>query len=247
MCNSKRKFIVAPSHIRRDEALRNMLGQSKTDPTSKVFNGRSIDRDRPPATQKHHIHGASIENRSKFVNGDLDHDTFKTFFCNRPWSFYLPRPVLHTYFQASIILIYWRPIGKRKNTNINIARNDHHGGARSLRRSYITNPSWYTQRTKNRKLPWPFCFQSITTPSPRVWKAQTTPFNGSEASFHGFPAHMHSLLTDALAESHEVYTRIYPRYKSRGDMKIARDQFSSWWVVAFFFFAFLLFSPPEIS
>ena len=53
-------------------------------------------------------------------------------------------------------------------------------------------------------------------------------FNGSEASFHAFPAHVHSLLTDALAESHEVYTRIYPRYKSRGDMKIARDQFSSW-------------------
>ena len=53
-------------------------------------------------------------------------------------------------------------------------------------------------------------------------------FNGSEASFLGFPAHIHSLLTDVLAESHEVYTRIYPRYKSRGDMKVARDQFSSW-------------------
>lgn len=55
-------------------------------------------------------------------------------------------------------------------------------------------------------------------------------FNGSEASFHAFPAHVHSLLTDALAESHEVYTRIYPRYKSRGDMNIARDQFSNWYV-----------------
>lgn len=53
-------------------------------------------------------------------------------------------------------------------------------------------------------------------------------YNGSEASFLGFPAHVHSLLVDALAESHEVYTRIYPRYKSRGDMRIARDQFSSW-------------------
>lgn len=53
-------------------------------------------------------------------------------------------------------------------------------------------------------------------------------FNGSEASFQQFPAHVHSVLADVLAESHELYTRIYPRYKSRGDMNLARDQFSSW-------------------
>ena len=63
-------------------------------------------------------------------------------------------------------------------------------------------------------------------------------YNGSEASFLGFPAHVHSLLTDALAESHEVYTRIYPRYKSRGDMRIARDQFSNWCVLLFSFNSF---------
>ncbi|PYH96611.1 hypothetical protein BO71DRAFT_348716 [Aspergillus ellipticus CBS 707.79] len=53
-------------------------------------------------------------------------------------------------------------------------------------------------------------------------------FNGSEASFYNFPAHVHSLLTSILSETHVVYTRIYPRYKSRGELKIARDNFSDW-------------------
>ncbi|PWY68435.1 hypothetical protein BO70DRAFT_323286 [Aspergillus heteromorphus CBS 117.55] len=52
--------------------------------------------------------------------------------------------------------------------------------------------------------------------------------NGSEASFYNFPAHVHSLLTSILRDTHVVYTKIYPRYKSRGEMKIARDNFSNW-------------------
>lgn len=55
-------------------------------------------------------------------------------------------------------------------------------------------------------------------------------FMGSEASFHDFPAHVHDLLTDLLSESHVVYTRIYPRYKSHGELQTAVSQFSSWYV-----------------
>ncbi|CAG8353997.1 unnamed protein product [Penicillium salamii] len=51
---------------------------------------------------------------------------------------------------------------------------------------------------------------------------------GSEASFLKFPAHVHDYLNTFLGESHIIYTRIYPQYKCRGEMKDAIDQFSTW-------------------
>ncbi|KAL2223144.1 hypothetical protein M432DRAFT_538820 [Thermoascus aurantiacus ATCC 26904] len=53
-------------------------------------------------------------------------------------------------------------------------------------------------------------------------------FMGTDTSFRSFPAHVHALLTHALAESHVVHSKIYPRYKSRGAMEFARDDFSKW-------------------
>ncbi|KAA8643581.1 hypothetical protein EYZ11_009492 [Aspergillus tanneri] len=53
-------------------------------------------------------------------------------------------------------------------------------------------------------------------------------FMGSEASFQNFPKHVHDLLSITLCETHVVYTKVYPRYKTRGAMHIARDQFSQW-------------------
>lgn len=55
-------------------------------------------------------------------------------------------------------------------------------------------------------------------------------FMGSGASFQDFPAHVHDLLTSILSESHVVYTRIYPRYKSYGELQAAVNQFSAWYV-----------------
>lgn len=55
-------------------------------------------------------------------------------------------------------------------------------------------------------------------------------FMGSEASFQDLPAHVHDLLTGLLSESHVVYTRIYPRYKSHGEIQTAVAQFSAWYV-----------------
>lgn len=55
-------------------------------------------------------------------------------------------------------------------------------------------------------------------------------FMGSEASFHDLPVHVHDLLTNILCESHVVYTRIYPRYKSHGELRTAVEQFSNWYV-----------------
>lgn len=53
-------------------------------------------------------------------------------------------------------------------------------------------------------------------------------FMGNETSFQSLPAHVHNILTVALAESHVVHTKIYPRYKSRYSIELARDNFSKW-------------------
>jgi hypothetical protein len=53
-------------------------------------------------------------------------------------------------------------------------------------------------------------------------------FMGNETSFQSLPAHVHNILTMALAESHVVHTKIYPRYKSRKAIEFARDNFSEW-------------------
>lgn len=53
-------------------------------------------------------------------------------------------------------------------------------------------------------------------------------FLGRETSFHSFPAHVHNLVTLAVAKTHVVHTKIYPRYRSRRAIEHARDDFSSW-------------------
>jgi pimeloyl-ACP methyl ester carboxylesterase len=53
-------------------------------------------------------------------------------------------------------------------------------------------------------------------------------FNGNETSFQSFPAHLHNILTNRLFDSHVVHTKIYPRYKSRYAIEVARDNFSAW-------------------
>lgn len=53
-------------------------------------------------------------------------------------------------------------------------------------------------------------------------------FMGNETSFRSFPAHLHNLLTMTLSETHVVHSKIYPRYKSRSNISVARDAFSNW-------------------
>jgi hypothetical protein len=53
-------------------------------------------------------------------------------------------------------------------------------------------------------------------------------FMGNETSFQSFPAHVHNLLSIAVAETHVVHTKLYPRYKSRRAIEFARDDFSIW-------------------
>ena len=51
---------------------------------------------------------------------------------------------------------------------------------------------------------------------------------GNETSFRSFPAHVHNLLTVLLVETHVVHTKIYPRYRSKKSILLARDNFSKW-------------------
>lgn len=53
-------------------------------------------------------------------------------------------------------------------------------------------------------------------------------FLGDETSFQSFPAHIHNILSSTLTETHVVYSKIYPRYKSRKNITFARDDFSKW-------------------
>nr|OQO24441.1 hypothetical protein B0A51_10160 [Rachicladosporium sp. CCFEE 5018] len=53
-------------------------------------------------------------------------------------------------------------------------------------------------------------------------------FMGNETSFRSFPAHVHNLLTVLLAETHVVHSKLYPRYRSKRNIRFARDDFSSW-------------------
>ncbi|EME50149.1 hypothetical protein DOTSEDRAFT_68869 [Dothistroma septosporum NZE10] len=53
-------------------------------------------------------------------------------------------------------------------------------------------------------------------------------FMGNETSFRSFPAHVHNLLAILLSDSHVVHTKVYPRYRSKGNISIARNDFSKW-------------------
>lgn len=53
-------------------------------------------------------------------------------------------------------------------------------------------------------------------------------YKGTDTSFQSFPAHVHHYLKRALAETHVVHSKIYPRYKTYKAMDLARDNFSAW-------------------
>ncbi|KAK4127376.1 hypothetical protein N657DRAFT_641367 [Parathielavia appendiculata] len=53
-------------------------------------------------------------------------------------------------------------------------------------------------------------------------------FMGDKSSFRSFPAHVHALLKDLLAETHVIHTKIYPRYKTYKSIDVACDNFSKW-------------------
>ncbi|OJJ52788.1 hypothetical protein ASPSYDRAFT_560395 [Aspergillus sydowii CBS 593.65] len=48
---------------------------------SRVFNGDMVDGQEQSVVRKHHLNGGSVKNNSRFINGDLDKDTFLAFFC----------------------------------------------------------------------------------------------------------------------------------------------------------------------
>lgn len=51
---------------------------------------------------------------------------------------------------------------------------------------------------------------------------------GNEASFQNFPAHVHNMVTALLSESHAVYSKVYPRYRSKKRIQVAASEFGAW-------------------
>ncbi|KAI9721907.1 MAG: hypothetical protein M1828_005002 [Chrysothrix sp. TS-e1954] len=53
-------------------------------------------------------------------------------------------------------------------------------------------------------------------------------FMGDETSFQSFPAHLHNLVKVLLSETHELHTKVYPRFRSKRALQIATEDFSKW-------------------
>lgn len=51
------------------------------DRSAQVFNGDVARAYDSSSTREHHLHGGSVKNKSRLVNGDLDRDTFLALFC----------------------------------------------------------------------------------------------------------------------------------------------------------------------
>lgn len=53
-------------------------------------------------------------------------------------------------------------------------------------------------------------------------------FYGNNQSFRSFPAHVHAYLKHALAETHVIHSKIYPRYKTYHAVNVGAAGFSQW-------------------
>ncbi|KAF9238160.1 hypothetical protein DTO013E5_9383 [Penicillium roqueforti] len=68
--------IQSPSHIKH------CYTNTDIDHSAQVFNGDVARAYDSSSTREHHLHGGSVKNKSRLVNGDLDRDTFLAMFCN---------------------------------------------------------------------------------------------------------------------------------------------------------------------
>lgn len=68
--------VQSPSHIMH------CYRDTNIDRSAQVFNGDIARAYDSSSSREHHLHGGSVRNNSRLVNGDLDRDTFLAFFCN---------------------------------------------------------------------------------------------------------------------------------------------------------------------
>lgn len=68
--------VQSPDHIKH------CYENTDMDRSARVFNGDVARAYDSSSTREHHLHGGSVKNKSRLVNGDLDRDTFLAFFCN---------------------------------------------------------------------------------------------------------------------------------------------------------------------
>ncbi|KID72869.1 uncharacterized protein G6M90_00g004200 [Metarhizium brunneum] len=110
----------------------------------------------------------------------------------------------------------------------------------------MSSPPPLPPRTPSRLSPYPLDNPPLHTSDPRTSSTQSLVpseaslskrrllivyihgFYGNDQSFRSFPAHVHALLKELLAETHVIHSKIYPRYKTYKAIEVARDNFSAW-------------------
>ncbi|KAL2760722.1 hypothetical protein ACRALDRAFT_1078675 [Sodiomyces alcalophilus JCM 7366] len=122
------------------------------------------------------------------------------------------------------------PLPPRRSTNLGASSNNHHGSSASSP-SPSSSPCLTTDpRSSSSQSLRPSSFGDHSSVASRrtLLVVYIHGFYGNDQSFRSFPAHVHSHLKTALAHSHVVHTKIYPRYKTYRLIEVARDNFSAW-------------------
>ncbi|KAL8947393.1 MAG: hypothetical protein Q9222_006325 [Ikaeria aurantiellina] len=74
----------------------------------------------------------------------------------------------------------------------------------------------------------PACHQASTESRRTLLLVYIHGFMGDEASFQSFPTHIHESISAKLSTTHMVRSIVYPKYKTRKKINVARDEFSVW-------------------
>ncbi|KAJ5976627.1 hypothetical protein N7481_010334 [Penicillium waksmanii] len=69
-------------NVQSPDRIKHCYTNTAMDHSARVFNGDIARAYDPSSTREHHLHGGSVKNESRLVNGDLDRETFLAFFCN---------------------------------------------------------------------------------------------------------------------------------------------------------------------
>lgn len=81
-CRSNCTSFDGQDNIQSPSNIKHCYTNTDVDHSSHVFNGDIARAYDSSSTREHHLHGGSVKNQSRLVNGDLDRDTFLAIFCN---------------------------------------------------------------------------------------------------------------------------------------------------------------------
>lgn len=81
MCSSI--IDITDGALEKDDNASHGSSYTHVDESSMVINGNLADGQGPGSFRTHAVHGGSVRNGSKLVNGDMDRETFLSIFCRK--------------------------------------------------------------------------------------------------------------------------------------------------------------------